>query len=139
MKTAPKNRQQRLQVAAVKKTAAPAPVFGGPVPLKAAAAKPIPPPLPAAAMPADPVVIPSQPPAFQPKVYAAGEIACCHQNPDLTNCGAEAGDPCKWQQTGMEGTFHAERVADAAAASQREGIKPTKEQFDQAAWDSGLF
>ena len=39
----------------------------------------------------------------------------------------------------MEGRFHAERIANAAAASQREGNKPTKEQFDQAALDSDLF
>ena len=39
----------------------------------------------------------------------------------------------------MEDTFHAERIADAAAASQRDGIKTTQAQFDQAAVDSGLF
>ncbi len=77
--------------------------------------------------------------AFQPRVYEPEDIACSHQNEDLTNCGAEAGEPCKWQQPGEEGLYHAERIADAAAASQRDGAAATKEQFDQAAWDSGLF
>lgn len=93
----------------------------------------VPPAPSAAALPAVPDA------AFQPQVYEPADIACCHQNADLTNCGAEAGEPCHWQQPGMDGSFHAERVAGAAAASQRDGNKPTQEQFDQAAWDSGLF
>lgn len=99
---------------------------------------------PCSPTPAQAASTPAAPPApaetaFQPRVYAPADIACCHQNNDLTNCGAEAGEPCHWQQPGMEGTFHAERVANAAAASQHDGNKPTREQFDQAAWDSGLF
>jgi hypothetical protein len=77
--------------------------------------------------------------AFVPKVYQPQDIACPHQNPDLTNCGAGAGEFCNWQQPGNDGAYHAERIADADAASQREGIKPTQDQFDQAAADSGLF
>ena len=94
-----------------------------------------------APQPSSDSVTSTQPPqvsAFQPRVYQPQDIACCHQNDDLTNCGAEEGEPCKWQQSGMEGTFHAERVADAAAASQREGVKPTKQQFEQAVEDSDL-
>jgi hypothetical protein len=104
---------------------------------------PVQPPLPKAKLdtppaPVDMAVQPAAVEGFQPKVYQPQDIACCHQNDDLTNCGAEAGEPCKWQDAGLSGTYHAERVADAAAASQREGIKPTQEQFDQAVLDSGL-
>ena len=48
-----------------------------------------------------------------------GEIACRHQNPDLTNCGAEVNEPCRqWQDEAMplgrDGKwFHSERRLDA--------------------------
>ncbi len=43
------------------------------------------------------------------------EIACNHQDEDLRNCGAEAGEQCNWrdEKTGerciIVGQFHAER------------------------------
>jgi hypothetical protein len=44
------------------------------------------------------------------------DIACSHQNDDLTNCGAGAGEPCRFDRVAPPGVlFHAERIQQAAS------------------------
>lgn len=62
------------------------------------------------------------------------EIACRHTDPDGTNCGAEAGDPCV-RTSGYGSRYaaqipHAERVADAEAMSAPSSVDP--ERLDEA-------
>ncbi len=103
------------------------------VPPPAEKPKPTPPP----ARP-DASAVELAPTPLQGRMYAPIDIACPHQNADFTNCGAAENEPCAWQQSGMEGTYHAERIADAAAASRGSGIEPTELEFENAVEDSGL-
>lgn len=69
------------------------------------------------------------------------DIACRHQNDDLTNCSAEAGEYCNWPANSvamMYGLFHAERIEDAAAMTTGEGRIATIKQFDDAIDKTGL-
>jgi hypothetical protein len=43
------------------------------------------------------------------------DFACPHQNPDLTNCGAGAGESCNWQEPNPGTLYHAERLEAATA------------------------
>ena len=70
------------------------------------------------------------------------DIACRHQNADLTNCGAEGREPCNWtgwQFATPHPEFHSERVLDAAGMGDGSGTEPSKEEFDKAVWGSGLL
>jgi hypothetical protein len=74
------------------------------------------------------------------------QIACRHQNPDYTNCGAEAGKPCVWSR----GTFgpytnvqdgdcflsHSERILDAAAMSGAEPVPAS--EIDKVVEEMGI-
>jgi hypothetical protein len=59
------------------------------------------------------------------------EIACPHQNSTLTNCGAEAGEPCVWATANPSGElYHAERVLLAA---EQDEVEIPKAVIDAAA------
>ena len=46
------------------------------------------------------------------------DIACRATNKDGTNCGAQAGEKCKWPYPWAEQMgFHSERIEDASASS----------------------
>lgn len=63
--------------------------------------------------------------------------ACSHQFPNLTNCGAEANEPCRDQGGApMQDLFHDERRA--AVAAQTVNADPvSKEDFDNSVLNSG--
>jgi hypothetical protein len=63
------------------------------------------------------------------------EISCNHQNADLTNCGADAHEPCRlteWDRARAQPEFHAERIAEAAGIDTGQRVEPTVAQFDAA-------
>jgi hypothetical protein len=68
------------------------------------------------------------------------EIACRHTNSvSGLNCGAQAGDACRWADTEALvycPSFHSERVEDAAAMSG--GGDVSAAAFDRAVENSGL-
>ena len=63
------------------------------------------------------------------------EVACRHQNADLTNCGAESNEACVWEGWNFaqpHPDFHAERIEDAAGIGTAEGLPVSEKQFDDA-------
>ena len=68
----------------------------------------------------------------------------CRHSTDGWNCGAEAGDACRWFD--LQGViepmgahfYHAERIEDAAAISDAEDA-PDEKTFDDAVENSGLI
>lgn len=69
------------------------------------------------------------------------EIACRHTNSiSGLNCGAEAGEACRWADTEelvYSPHFHAERIEDAAAMT-RLADPVNAAAFDRAVENSGL-
>lgn len=70
------------------------------------------------------------------------DFACSHTEPDGMNCGAEAGEQCKWVRPGCnsalwseQGKYHAERIEAAAAMNAPSADTPTVAEFEQAAGD----
>ena len=67
------------------------------------------------------------------------EIACNHQNADLTNCGSDRYEPCVWQEH-THGEFHAERIALAGMVELGgEGDRLDAKAFDDAVERSGII
>ena len=67
------------------------------------------------------------------------DFSCSHQFPDLTNCGAGAGDWCVDQNRNrMRGSYHVERLNSVAAQTPGVDDLISKESFDKAVEDSGL-
>jgi hypothetical protein len=68
------------------------------------------------------------------------EVNCPHQNPDLTNCGAIAGQPCNWQETTSTELYHFERLEVAEDISTPgNGYFPTDSELDKAIEGSELI
>lgn len=71
--------------------------------------------------------------------YSPIDFACSHQFPDLHNCGAGAGERCRDAGGAPLDIFHVERLDGMAAQTAVVADPVSKEDFDRAVYDTGLF